>query len=234
MEFGPRRYWVWYWVGQEKEKSGLSQVRTILKKHAQIVHSAIAKQRQDPSISAYEEKELEILVNFLKQAASEGIVIDLSAKVASLSANMSCLMIFGRKYMDEDLGDKGFKALIQDILHIAAMPNFVEFFPFLRVFDLQRFTRRMKELAKLFDEFLERVIYEHVQYTEEQKQAKDMVDTLMSIMQSKEAEFEFDRRHVKAILLDLLIASMDTSSTTIKRTLIELLRHPEVMKKIPE
>ncbi|OIT02525.1 cytochrome p450 cyp736a12 [Nicotiana attenuata] len=141
-------------------------------------------------------QELGILVNFLKQAASEGTVIDLSAKVASLSANMSCLMIFGKKYMDEDLGDKGFKALIQDILHIAALPNFAEFFPFLRVLDLQGFARRMKELAKLFDEFLERVIDEHVQSTE-QKQAKDMVDTLMSIMQSNEAEFEFDRRHIK-------------------------------------
>lgn len=145
-------------------------------------------------------QEVGILVNFLRHAASEGTVIDLSAKVASLSANMSCLMIFGKKYMDEDLGDKGFKALIQDILHIAALPNFAEFFPFLRVLDLQGFARRMKELAKLFDEFLERVIDEHVQSTE-QKQAKDMVDTLMSIMQSKEAEFEFDRRHVKAILL---------------------------------
>ncbi|XP_009770873.1 cytochrome P450 71AU50-like [Nicotiana tabacum] len=177
-------------------------------------------------------QELGILVNFLKQAASEGTVIDLSAKVASLSANMSCLMIFGKKYMDEDLGDKGFKALIQDILHIAALPNFAEFFPFLRVLDLQGFARRMKELAKLFDEFLERVIDEHVQSTEEQKQAKDMVDTLMDIMQSKEAEFEFDRRHIKAILLDLLIASMDTSSTTIEWILTELLRHPEVMKKL--
>nr|XP_009791748.1 PREDICTED: cytochrome P450 CYP736A12-like [Nicotiana sylvestris] len=105
-------------------------------------------------------QELGILVNFLKQAACEGTVIDLSAKVASLSANMSCLMIFGKKYMDEDLGDKGFKALTQDIL--AALPNFAEFFPFLRVLDLQGFGRRMKELAKLFDEFVERVIDEHV------------------------------------------------------------------------
>ncbi|OIT02524.1 PREDICTED: cytochrome P450 CYP736A12-like [Nicotiana attenuata] len=178
-------------------------------------------------------QEVGILANFLKQAASEGTVIDLSAKVASLSANMSCLMIFGKKYMDEDLGEKGFKALIQDILHIAALPNIAEFFPFLRVLDLQRFTHRMKELAQLFDGFLERVVDEHViQSTEQQKQATDMVDTLMGIMQSKEAVFEFDRRHVKAVLLDLLIASTDTSSTTIEWILTELLRHPDVMKKL--
>lgn len=59
-----------------------------------------------------------------------------------------------------------------------------------------------------------------------------MVDTLMEIMQSGEAEFEFDRRHVKAILLDLLVASMDTSSTTIEWILSELFRHPSVIKKL--
>ncbi|PHT43029.1 Cytochrome [Capsicum baccatum] len=51
-------------------------------------------------------------------------------------------------------------------------------------------------------------------------------------MQSGEAEFEFDRRHVKAILLDLLVASMDTSSTAIEWILSELFRHPDVMKKL--
>ncbi|MCD7446147.1 hypothetical protein HAX54_041532 [Datura stramonium] len=75
--------------------------------------------------------------------------------------------------------------------------------------------RRMKELARIFDEFLERVINEHIQDSKEEKQNKDIVDTLMNIMQSGEAEFEFDRRHVKAILLDLLIASMDTSAAAI-------------------
>ncbi|PHT31954.1 hypothetical protein CQW23_28291 [Capsicum baccatum] len=177
-------------------------------------------------------QELGILINFVKQAAMEHKVVDLTAKVGSLSANMSCLMIFGKKYMDEDLGEKGFKAIIQDMLHIAALPNFSDFFPFLRIFDLQGYNRRVKELAKLFDEFLERVIDEHVGESNEQKQAKDMVDTLMEILQSGAAEFEFDRRHVKAIMLDLLIASMDTSLTTIDWILTELLRHPDVMKKV--
>ncbi|XP_019267231.1 PREDICTED: cytochrome P450 750A1-like [Nicotiana attenuata] len=144
------------------------------------------------------------LVNFLKQAAaSDGdVVVNLSDKIGSLSTNMACMMLFGKKYMDEDLGEKGFKALVQETMRIIAMPKLGDYIPCLCVLDLQRLTPRMKELAKLFDEFLERVIDEHVhQSTNEHKQAKDIVDTLMDIMQSGEAEFEFDRRHVKAILL---------------------------------
>lgn len=149
------------------------------------------------SFQPMRKQELEILVNLLKQ---EKNTIDVSAKVSSVIANMSCLMIFGKKYMDEDLGEKGFKVVIQDILCIAGLPNFAEFFPFLRVLDLQGFTRCSKELAKLFDEFLERVIEEHI-FDKSSHEEKDMVDTLMGVMQSGEAEFEFDRRHVKAILL---------------------------------
>ncbi|OIT34509.1 cytochrome p450 cyp736a12 [Nicotiana attenuata] len=175
------------------------------------------------------------LVNFLKQAAaSDGdVVVNLSDKIGSLSTNMACMMLFGKKYMDEDLGEKGFKALVQETMRIIAMPKLGDYIPCLCVLDLQRLTPRMKELAKLFDEFLERVIDEHVhQSTNEHKQAKDIVDTLMDIMQSGEAEFEFDRRHVKAILLDLLMPCMDTSSTTVEWIFSELLRNPDVMKKL--
>ncbi|CAN4094845.1 unnamed protein product [Withania somnifera] len=55
---------------------------------------------------------------------------------------------------------------------------------------------------------------------------------MMTLMQSGEAEFQFDRRHVKAVLVDLLIASTDTTSTAIDWILTELLRHPKVMKKL--
>ncbi|PHT31951.1 Cytochrome [Capsicum baccatum] len=83
---------------------------------------------------------------------------------------------------------------------------------------------------------------------------------MMDIMQSGEAGFKFDRSHVKAVLLnilpgfslvsasicfslsqgfylpqiplDMLMASMDTSATSVEWILTELLRHPHVMKKL--
>uniref|UniRef100_A0A3Q7G3A8 Cytochrome P450 n=1 Tax=Solanum lycopersicum TaxID=4081 RepID=A0A3Q7G3A8_SOLLC len=142
---------------------------------------------------------------------------------------MSCLMIFGKKYMDEDLG---LNELVKETMFIAARPNLGDYIPFLGVFDLQGLSRRMKELSKPFDEFLERVINEHLHKVNEQNQAKDIVDKLMGIMNSNEAVFEFNHHHVKAILLAIYYSnSTDTSSTTVEWILSEVLRHPDVMKK---
>ncbi|KAK2430274.1 cytochrome P450 CYP736A12 [Trifolium repens] len=39
-----------------------------------------------------------------------------------------------------------------------------------------------------------------------------------------------DRTNIKAILLDMIVAAIDTSATVIEWALSELLRHPRVMK----
>lgn len=152
-------------------------------------------------------QELGILVDFLKQ--HRGVVVDRTDKISSLSANMSCLMIFGKKYMDEDLG---LNELVKETMFIAARPNLGDYIPFLGVFDLQGLSRRMKELSKPFDEFLERVINEHLHKVNEQNQAKDIVDKLMGIMNSNEAVFEFNHHHVKAILLAIYYSNCTTLS----------------------
>ncbi|KAJ8543726.1 hypothetical protein K7X08_025344 [Anisodus acutangulus] len=176
-------------------------------------------------------EEVSLLVKSIKRAAHEHVAVDLSANISSLNANLSCLMVFGKKFMDEDLDKRGFKSIVQEVVHLAATPNLGDFFPFLGVLDLQGITGRLKALSKVFDEFLEKIIEEHVQ-SKEHRETKDFIDTMMEIMQSGEAGFEFDRRHVKAVLLDMLMASMDTSATSVEWILTELLRHPHVMKKL--
>ncbi|XP_015071398.1 cytochrome P450 CYP736A12-like [Solanum pennellii] len=183
------------------------------------------------SFQSMRKLEVELLIESLKKEARDRVAIDLSAKVTSLNADLTCLMVFGKKYMDEDLDKRGFKAIVQDVVHLAGMPNLGDFFPFLGAIDLQGITRKLKDLSKVFDEFLEKIIDEHV-YAHEHKQNKDFVDTMMDIMQSGDAKFQFDRHHIKAILFDMLIAAMDTTASSTEWILTELLRHPQVMKKL--
>ncbi|XP_048426853.1 cytochrome P450 71AU50-like [Pyrus x bretschneideri] len=183
------------------------------------------------SFKSMRKEELDILINFIQEAAHDRVTVNLSAKVSSLSADISCLMVFGKKYKDKDLDEKGFKAVVQEGMHLAATPNFGDYIPFLAPLDLQGLTKRMKVVHKVFDDFFERIIDEHLQSTSEER-PKDFVDVMLGFMGSVESEYRIERSNIKAIMLDMLSGSMDTTATSTEWTLSELLKHPQVMKKV--
>ncbi|XP_073150829.1 cytochrome P450 71AU50-like [Henckelia pumila] len=180
---------------------------------------------------AMRKAEIGLLVSSVKQAAESGQTVDVSVRVSGLSADMICLMVFGRKYGEKELDEKGFRAVVAEALQVGAKFNLGDYFPYLGAIDLQGLTRQMKDLSKSFDGFLEKIIDEHVENNKENKEDFDFVDTMVGIMES---DIKIDRRHVKAVLLDMFIAGMDTSATAVEWALSELVRHPRVMKKLQE
>ncbi|KAH6799595.1 hypothetical protein C2S51_036079 [Perilla frutescens var. frutescens] len=176
--------------------------------------------------------ELGLFVASLKRAAESRETVDLSARISALSGDMNCLMVLGRKF--SDLKQNGFKDIVKEKMEFAGKFNIADYFPYVGVLDLQGLNSSMKRVSKIFDGFLEKIIDEHLHNKQQTKQAADIVDTMMEIMQSGEAGFDFDRRHVKAVLLDMLIAGMDTSSTTIEWVMSEVMRNPSVMKKLQQ
>ncbi|XP_021827234.1 cytochrome P450 CYP736A12-like [Prunus avium] len=72
---------------------------------------------------------------------------------------------------------------------------------------------------------------EHLQSNNGER-TKDFVDVIVGFMGSEESEYRIERPHIKAIIMDMLVASMDTSSTTVDWALSELMRHPKAMKKV--
>ncbi|GMY11273.1 cytochrome P450 71AU50-like [Fagus crenata] len=183
------------------------------------------------SFKSMRKEELDLLIKFIQEAASDHVAVDLSAKVSSLSADMSCRSVFGKKYKDEEFDERGFKSVIQEGMQLTATPNMGDYIPYVASLDLQGLTKRMKAVSKIFDDFLEKVIDEHVQSKEENK-TKDFVDVMLGIMGSEESEYRIERPNIKAIILDMLAASMDTSATAIDWILTELIKHPRIMKKV--
>nr|GLL26069.1 cytochrome P450 CYP736A12-like [Ipomoea trifida] len=186
------------------------------------------------SFQSMRREELGLVVDSFKQAARQGEAVDLSSTISSMSMDMSCRMVFGKTYKNQDFGELGFKALIHEIVYLAAVPNLGDYFPYLGKLDVQGFTHRMKAVGKLTDQFMERIVEEHEEAATKgiTSKTKDFVDTLLEIMKSSNTDFRFDRKHVKAMMLDILVTSMDTSSTVIEWTMSELFRHPEIMKKV--
>ncbi|XP_061344801.1 cytochrome P450 71AU50-like [Gastrolobium bilobum] len=178
------------------------------------------------------QEELDLLINHLIEEARDGVAVDISAKVGSLSADMSCRMILGKKYMDKDLDEKGFKAVMQEAMHLAAAPNIGDYIPYIGKLDLQGLTKRFKLVHKIFDDFFEKIIDEHMQSENREDKIKDFVDVMLGFVGSEVSEYSIERPNIKAVLLDMLAGSMDTSATAIEWALSELLKHPRVMKKL--
>ncbi|KAH0693567.1 hypothetical protein KY285_020664 [Solanum tuberosum] len=132
------------------------------------------------SFQSTRSEEIAIMIKSIKEIAQgRRVDVDLSAQVSKLSANLSCLMVFGKKFTDEDLDKRGFKYLVQEVTTLAATPNLGDFFPFLGVIDLQGLTRRMKDTSKVLDPFVEKIIDEHVN-AKDHKKNKDFVDTIVT------------------------------------------------------
>ncbi|KAF2284126.1 hypothetical protein GH714_019274 [Hevea brasiliensis] len=84
------------------------------------------------SFKSMRKEELELLIEYIKAASRQRVSVDLSAKVSSLSADMSCRMVFGKEF-----DERGFKAVIQEAMMLAAAPNLGDYIPQIAALDLQ-------------------------------------------------------------------------------------------------
>nr|XP_034907420.1 cytochrome P450 71AU50-like [Populus alba] len=183
------------------------------------------------SFMSTRKEELDLLIDYIKDASRERVAVDLGAKVSSLSADISCRMVLGKKYLENEFDEKGFKPVTHEVMRLAASFNLGDYIPPIAPLDLQGLTKRMKAVGKVFDEFFEKSIVEHIQFKDENR-TKDFVDVMLDFLGSEETEYRIGRDNIKAIILDMLVGSMDTSATAIEWTLSELIKHPRVMKKV--
>ncbi|XP_027923470.1 cytochrome P450 CYP736A12-like [Vigna unguiculata] len=181
-------------------------------------------------------EELGVLVKSLKNSAESGEVVDLSQLLGELMENIVFKMVLGRDKDDRfDL-----KWLIYEVMNLVGAFNLADYMPWLGVFDPQGLTRRLKKLTKLFDEFLEKIIQEHESnpYDKDKNRNMDFVDILLSLMYQpsdlQNHQNAIDRTNVKGIILDMITAAFDTSSTTVEWAMSQLLRHPAVMKRLQQ
>ncbi|KAJ7969674.1 Cytochrome P450 [Quillaja saponaria] len=168
-----------------------------------------------------------LLFNNMVSAAS-GEVVDLNENVSRLMENVSFKMILGGNTFDTE-------GIIQEVLNLAGAFNLAYYVPCLGILDLQGLTRRYKKISTKVDKMLEKIIKEHEQVPKDHERQKDFVDVLLSLMNQPMNPHELtlqmiDKTNVKAIILDMIAGSFDTSATVIEWALSELVKHPRVMK----
>ncbi|CAH2064882.1 unnamed protein product [Thlaspi arvense] len=90
---------------------------------------------------------------------------------------------------------------------------------------------QLQKIGNDFDEFLERVVQDHV---DGDRDRNDFVDVLLKIQREKSVGFDIDRLIIKAIILDIFVGGTDTSFTLMEWAMTELLRHPVCLNRLQE
>ncbi|KAK9019576.1 hypothetical protein V6N11_054092 [Hibiscus sabdariffa] len=112
-----------------------------------------------------------------------------------------------------------------------------DMFPYLRWLDVVTgYIPSLKALSMEFGAFLDQVIEEHraLENHEENSHKKDFVSIIMQLQKDGMLEMDLTRDNIKAILLDMFVGGIETSTTTAEWMMAELLKHPHAMKKVQQ
>lgn len=162
------------------------------------------------------------------------VEVNLTEKIGSLVEDISHTIFFGYK------DGESFIPILHEVMRILGAFNVADFIPYVGALDLQGLDRRTKAISRRIDKFITRSIDDHLREKverQQQKHQKDIIDILLSLMNednetSQHEDEKLSGSDIKAIVLDLLIGGIDTSTATIGWALAELLRNPHVMKRL--
>ncbi|CAM0947925.1 unnamed protein product [Alopecurus aequalis] len=123
-------------------------------------------------------------------------------------------------------GQDKLRDLLEDIVGLLAQPNISDFYPLLRVLDLQGLRRwtatHMNRVFHVLDKIID------TRLVEGKHPQKDVLDALLALMTTG----KMSRRDVKAMLFDILAAGTETTKITVQWAMAELLRNPRVMAAV--
>ncbi|OMO94044.1 Cytochrome P450 [Corchorus capsularis] len=136
------------------------------------------------------------------------------------------------------------KEMFSELIKVIGTPNFSDLIPVVKPLDTQGLKRRISRVFNQLDAFYEKLIEERLAERAGKAEKlenvannfgkKDMLDVLLSFKSNdKENGLEqFPRKIIKGMLSEMFIAGTETSSSTVEWGMTEVLKKPDVLKKL--
>ncbi|CAM6101624.1 unnamed protein product [Calypogeia fissa] len=195
--------------------------------------------------SLRKEEVMTLLQSFLEECKT-GIAVRADLKFKQLTMNNITQMLFNKAFLGpnstvRNVNDTtSYIEVITELFRLYGVFNLGDYIPLLQNFDLQGYKKQMREVQRQNDIFLDSMIDEHRQrlasQTSEQLRDSgemDFVDVLLTRPSGKDEKPLTDQQ-IKSILLDAIVAGIETSSVAMEWTMTRLLKHPEVLKKVQD
>ncbi|KAK4269700.1 hypothetical protein QN277_022823 [Acacia crassicarpa] len=183
------------------------------------------------STEGLREKKLLELLGFLQERCrNSGEAIDIGETVFTTVLNSASNTFFSVDLADRcsDSSHK-FRDIIWSVLAEASKYNIADYFPVLSLFDPQGAKRRMRKYYRELLTVFESIIEERIHKVDSVSDNHD--DVLESFLCLNKDNSEFTRHDMSHLFLDLFVAGVDSTASTIQWAMAELLHNPEKMIK---
>ncbi|GMP69321.1 hypothetical protein CsSME_00028627 [Camellia sinensis var. sinensis] len=190
------------------------------------------------------EEEVRLLLKQLHiNSGGEFVAVELRSKLVELSFNIMTRMIAGKRYFGEDKVNeeaKQFRDIMSEVVKLHGNSNLGDYLPVFQWVDFQGVAKKMMTLRKKMDNFYQFLLDEQrkkrtksaalsLDDGSHNERKKTMIDIMLSL-QDTEPAFYSDQT-LKGLILTLVVAGSETSSTTMEWAMSLLLNHPEAMQK---
>ncbi|KAL7115381.1 hypothetical protein ACP275_04G181200 [Erythranthe tilingii] len=194
-----------------------------------FVHQLLSNKRVQSFRYIREEETDHLIGKIIRESCNAGNkVVNLSRMFSELAIDGICRSAFGVKCSGSENGEK-FLVLLKDVMELLGAICIGDFVPWLGWIDrVNGLDKRMDDVARGLDCFLEDVIRKHTEASKE-RNGENFLDILLEICGDNNT---LEKDSIKALLLDVFAGGTDTIATLLEWLMSELFRHPIVMEKL--
>ncbi|KAK7317424.1 hypothetical protein RJT34_01646 [Clitoria ternatea] len=178
-------------------------------------------------------KKLQDLLTDIIKCCQVGEAVDIGRAAFKTTINLLSNTFFSSDFVHSAAEAGEYKEIVVSILKEVGAPNLSDFFPALKMLDLQGIRRRSIVSVKKVLTIFRRFVAERMKTRElsGSSSSDDVLDALLNIS-LENGKIEMDKDEIEHLLLNIFIAGTDTTTYTLEWAMAELIHNPKIMSKL--
>ncbi|KAK4486237.1 hypothetical protein RD792_008907 [Penstemon davidsonii] len=175
------------------------------------------------------QEKLKQMFDYVTECSLSGRVVNIGKVVFTTTLNLTSVTLFSEDFGTYTDSTTEWEQVIRGALDLVGAPNFADFFPILKLVDPQGIKRKADKCFGRLLEMFEDIINQRLEYSKNNPTKKK---DLLQLLLDDENDYNLSLFDLKHLLLDLIVAGADPTTSTIEWIMTELLLNPEIMSKI--
>ncbi|XP_054796740.1 licodione synthase-like [Prosopis cineraria] len=177
-------------------------------------------------------QEYDRLLTLIGVKARAGEAVNVTEELLKMTNTVISKMMIGESEEARDV--------IREVTKMFGEFNVADFVWVMKKLDVQGFGKRIEDLYQRFDSLVDRIITKREQARNKARGQgggkheggeRDFLDILLDIAADETSDVKINRVHMKGLVMDLFTAATDTLAVGIEWALVELINHPDLLKK---